>query len=111
MEDRCSTCGGTLHQVAVLSNYKSFVISLVRCEDCGATAQRKENAHRPAEHRPAGTGRRVEHEPTWRLARRPRPDPTPESAQAAQPVPDPGPRPAAKRIDRPFNVRVTRRDP
>jgi hypothetical protein len=62
VENRCRRCGGDLRQVAVLANYKSFVVILERCADCGATSERKENAHRPS------GGERSPVEP-WRFAR------------------------------------------
>jgi hypothetical protein len=111
--ERCNRCGGVLRQVAVLANYKSFVISLMRCEQCGATAELKENAHRLSdEPRDSGRARRVtrdrsDRRRTSRPARQP--DRCADAHAEPEPV-EPAPRrPRAKKLVRPFNVRVTPR--
>jgi hypothetical protein len=108
----CRRCGGELRQVAVLANYKSFVVVLMRCAECGEAVERKENAHRPADttrsrvrrparqQRPASAGRRD----SERVISEPVAVP-----EAPQPPPRRRLQPATK-IERPFNVRVTRRD-
>jgi len=115
VEGSCRRCGGELRQAAILANYKSFVISLMRCASCGATFERKENAHRPAEKAEPRRERAREQ------ADQPPSEPKPASDGRRQLVPDPIAPPAqpaekprrrlkpANRIDRPFNVRVTRR--
>jgi hypothetical protein len=120
MEDVCGRCGGDLRQVAILSNYKSFAVVLMQCRACGAKVERKENAHRPAERAPRGADpQRDQSARPQKDARRTPPKPwlrPSGSHQAAQPSrrvrgaqaaarPKRSP---AKRLERPFNIRVTR---
>ncbi len=111
VEDICRRCGGELRQAAILANYKSFVVSLMRCKECGATVERKENAHRstePSQDPRSGTSKRAN-----RPSRRPRHMPAERIPHPTQPREDPAPPPKrnkpAKRLERPFNVRITRR--
>jgi hypothetical protein len=111
VDNGCRRCGGELRQAAILANYKSFVVSLMRCAACGATFERKENAHRPAEEsggQVGGSAGRVG-QPRARL-RRPRAQQAPDPARAREaPTPPAKRHQPAKRIERPFNVRVIRR--
>ena len=108
MDNSCRRCGdGELREEAILANYKSFVVSLMRCNACGATFERKENAHRPIEPPRMGVV-------TERKDRRP----SPGRYTPAHLIPDPAQAPAApapsarrgklaKRLERPFNIRIT----
>lgn len=91
----------------VLSNYKSFVISLMRCRACEATFELKENAHRPREQERDGGGapRPAKARPSRSLP----PLPEPRYSHTAEPTPAPKRRKPAKKLERPFNIRVTRR--
>lgn len=110
VENECRRCGGALRQGPILSNYKSYVVSLAVCEDCGETVQRTENAHRVGE-QPARAGRAAagsqrrpkvsRHTPAHLM-------PDPSKAPDDPPAPD-APSKPAKRIERPFNIRVSRR--
>ena len=109
VESSCRSCGGALRQAAVLANYKSFVISLMRCEACGATSERKENAHRPSG---PSTGGRAQDRDIPRPARHTPTHLIPDPSQAPPaPAPPAKRHKPAKKLQRPFNIRVTRRKP
>lgn len=113
MEQRCRRCGGELRHMAVLANYKSFVVSLMRCQECGDRVELKENAHRtPSEARGGPRPAKATEAPPGK--RRSNPAPAPADASRARMRARTEPAPAkrrlkpAKRIERPFNVRITR---
>jgi hypothetical protein len=109
VDNTCRRCGdGELRQAMVLANYKSFVVSLMRCAACGATFERKENAHRPSEQPRRGEVVEGKDRP-----------PRPGRYTPAHLIPDPARAPAAltpparrgklaKRLERPFNIRIAR---
>jgi hypothetical protein len=107
----CIRCGGSLRQGPILSNYKSFVVSLYTCRDCGATVEHKDNAHRPSDPMGPTPGQRKPSPPPESAAARRTPSwllPHPERAPEPPPAPPAPRRPLAKRLTRPFNIRVTR---
>jgi hypothetical protein len=108
VNNSCRRCeNGELREEAIVANYKSFVVSLMRCNACGATFERKENAHRPSE--PLRMGRVGDRKDRPRPGRYTPEHLIPDPARApAAPAPPARRGKLAKRLERPFNIRITR---